>query len=212
MMAFTRFATSLLIAALPAVLAVNVATADEAQPVPPTPAPVVDIISVQPFTLEQSTTHFWRAERPSYRSGYLLVLKVDPAYVIARQIAEPVLYVDDQTAERVNHGEQSGHVVAIVPAVLDDATHIDAIDLSKALIWFGTPDLPERVDTRAILAERRAAKEAGIGALPAARLTAARARGGATLDVTSKRELLRAAGRLVERYAPEDERVAERLR
>ena len=51
--------------------------------VPETPAPVIDVVSVRAFTLDQVTSHFWRADMPSYRTGYLMVLKVETDYVEA---------------------------------------------------------------------------------------------------------------------------------
>lgn len=197
-----------------AAVAVGVASAgaEDAPPVPPTPAPILDVVSIRPFTLDESTVHVWRAERPEYTSGYLLVLKVDPAYVLPRQVAEPVLYVGRQTAERVNHGFESGHVVAIVPAVLDDPKHPQYLDLAKTPIWFGTPELPERVDARAIDRELRSARAADIRPRPQPRLETARERGGVALSARTKDDVIAAAADLVTRYAPDERALIDRLR
>lgn len=184
--------------------------ADDLPPVPATPAPIVDVISIRPFTLDRAATHRWRAELPQYTSGYLLVLRVDPSYVVPRQVAEPVLYVGRQTAERVNRGQESGYVIAIVPAVLDPE-HPDHLDIAKALIWFGTPELPERVDARTIERERRAAEAGGIRAPGPARLADARARGGALLQTSDKLALLRESAALVARHSPQERALVERL-
>lgn len=132
---------------------------------PPLPAvtPVggVSLLYAQPFTLDVPFVHQWRAERPQFSAGFLVVLGVDPDLVHARQSAEPILFVGDQTAERVNVGEESGHVVAIVPASTDRSGAV-ALDLSRAPIFFGAPGLPEQVDAAHAAAELAAARTRGI--------------------------------------------------
>ncbi len=216
MRALQRFGAGILTACI--ALATGVVGADDLPPVPPTPAPILEVVSLRPFTLDRAATHGWRAERPSYTSGYLLVLRVDPSYVVPRQVAEPVLYVGRQTAERVNRGDESGHVVAIVPAVPDrdhpdpdHVDHVDHVDFAKAAIWFGTPELPERVDARTIGRERRAAEAAGIRATAPAQIADARARGGALLAATDKLALLREAAALILEHSPQERALVERL-
>jgi hypothetical protein len=176
---------------------------------PPTPAPVLDIVSIQPFELQTPAAHLWRAEKPTVRSGYLLVLKVDPGLVYPRQVAEPVLYVGRQTAERVNVGHESGHVVAIVPAVIDPK-HPDHLDLAREIVWFGTPELPERVDARRIAAEHAAAVAAGIRPFAPEKLAAARQRGGALNRQATKVTLVHdALRRLVRTYSPQERELVD---
>jgi hypothetical protein len=177
--------------------------------IPPTPAPVIDVVSIQPFSLETPTKHLWRAEKPSVRTGYLVVLKVDPGLVFPRQIAEPVLYVGHQTAERVNVGYRSGHVVAIVPGETDPK-HPNYLDLERELFWFGTPELPERVNARRILAERKAALEAGLKPFDKKVIAAARKRGGALNRQETKTSLTHdALRRLVLTYSPQERPLVE---
>ncbi len=176
-------------------------------PIPPTPAPVTDIVSIQPFELDSSFVHFWRDEKPSYHSGYVLVLKVNPDLVFSRQIAEPVLYVGNQTAERVNIGHESGYLVAIVPGVIDDPKHEDYIDLSKSMMWFGTPMLPEQVDAATIAEEKALARAAGLTPFSAQKLSAARTKGGPKMDLRSKGELHRETIMLVKQYAPQEKEL-----
>src|SRR5262245_44746453 len=135
----------------------------EPAPLPVTPAGGVDLLYARPFTLEVPFTHTWRAEQPSFAAGVVLVLSVDPDLVHPRQSAEPILYVGDQTAERVNLGNESGHVVAIVPAPLD-ASGAVGLDLSRAPIYFGAPGLPEQVTAAKASAELAAAVQRGIAA------------------------------------------------
>ncbi|MHC4427852.1 MAG: hypothetical protein ACYS0D_04515 [Planctomycetota bacterium] len=184
--------------------------AADAPPVPETPSAVRDIIYARPFTLDKSEGHGWRMEKPMVSSGYVLVLEVDPDLVYPRQQAEPVLYVGRQTAERINHGHESGRVVAIVPGQIDPQRE-DYLDLSKVRIWFGTPELPERVDAAMIERERRLAVRAGIRPLPAAKVSVALEEGGPTRAFTDKRELMRALAPLVREYSPQEPEVADGL-
>ncbi|MHC5115420.1 MAG: hypothetical protein ACYTGP_13455 [Planctomycetota bacterium] len=202
-----RYGFGMLLAALLAFA--STAGAQSPPPIPATPAPVLDLVSVQPYALQKSAVHLWRAEKPSYRTGYILVLKVDPALVFPRQIAQPVLYVGKQTAERVNMGHESGHVIAFVPGVTDDRNHPDYIDLSKALMWFGTPELPERVTANTIAKEHAAAVQAGIRPFPAAKIEAARRKGGAVNQEPTKRTLVHDAMRLVLKYSPQERQLAD---
>ena len=130
---------------------------------PTTPAPdsfkpqsVIDIVRIQPFRLEQSFKYDWRRDHPDVRSGLLVVFKVDPELVTPRNALEPVLYAGNQTVQRLNHGHESGFVIGIIP---------EQIDLSQEPVWFGTPALPERIDTEMIGKERAKAKRFGISAL-----------------------------------------------
>lgn len=135
------------------------------------PAGGVTLIAARPFTLEVPYVHDWRAERPLVSSGVVLVLGVDPDLVHPRQGFEPVLYVGDQTAERLNAGHESGHLIAIVPAPVDAQGRV-ALDLAQAPIFFGTPALPEQVDAATVAQELAAARARGVAA-PAAQAVAA---------------------------------------
>ena len=145
------------------VFALRQVLADDGPPPLPAVTPVggVTLIAARPFTLEVPYVHDWRAERPQVQAGVLLVLGVDPDLVHPRQGLEPVLYVGDQTAERINAGHESGHLIAIVPAPLDGSGQV-ALDLSKAPIYFGAPALPEQVDAATVAKELAAARARGI--------------------------------------------------
>lgn len=181
-----------------AVLA-GAAAAPAAPPkIPATPASAADVVYAAPFRLREGYRHHWRREGPMVTSGTLLVLHVQPELVYPRQVAEPVLYVGDQTAERVNVGYPSGYVVAIVPGNLD---------LTRSLLWFGTPALPEQVDGKTIDAERARAIAAGIRPPPANRVRLARRD---ALALADKDDLLREVLLLIERYAPDPRSPASR--
>ena len=172
--------------------------------IPATPAAVDGIVYARKFSLEKGYQFNWCKETPIVRSGYLLVLKVNPDLVYPRQRAEPVLYVGSQTAQRINHGYESGHVIAIVPG---------NPDLEKALIWFGTPDLPERVDDAKIKAEHALAEKAGIKPLSAEKIREALAKGGKRLEVADLAALLRdQVADLVLEYSPQEKQLADAFR
>ncbi|MGD8451964.1 MAG: hypothetical protein PVJ57_09120 [Phycisphaerae bacterium] len=191
----------LTLAGLLATMSVLIASAG-APPVPATPASVDDILYVQPFTLEKAYASTWRAEQPKVDSGLLLVLKVNPDLVYPRQTAEPVLYVGDQTAERVNVGYVSGHVVAIVPG---------EVDLEKALAWFGDPDLPERVTAEKIRQQTQQAVAASITPVPTENVRKAVTAGGKTLKLADYEALRREAAELIKTYAPDETERADNI-
>ncbi len=87
-----------LMAAVLVVTSVALATPPET---PKTPAAVADILYARSFTLEQGFKYMWSKERPNVTNGMLLVLKVDKALVVPREIATPVLYVGNQPAQRM---------------------------------------------------------------------------------------------------------------
>jgi len=127
------------------------------------PSGAIEILDARPFAVDEPFVHEWRAEKPLMSAGYLLALQVDPDLARPRQTYEPVLYVGEQTAERCNAPEVGGVLVVVVPAPLDAAGRV-ALDLDTAPIWFGSLELPERVDAARITRELAAARAAGIGA------------------------------------------------
>jgi hypothetical protein len=171
----------------------------EVPAMPATPAAVDQVVSIRPFVVDEGFEFTWRLERPLVNSGVILVLKVDPALVYPRQVAQPVLYVGDTTAQCMNHGNESGYIVAIVPG---------DVDLTTALIWFGTPEMPEQVDADRIETERRLAERAGIKALSARAAETAAENGGGRIRVANMTELLGPIATLIENHSPaEHERV-----
>jgi len=145
------------------VFAVRQALRDETPPPLPAVTPVggVALIAARPFTLDVPYVHAYRAEQPLVSAGVVLVLSVDPDLVHPRQGYEPVLYVGNQTAERLNVGHESGHLVVMVPAPVDARGNV-ALDLTTTPIFFGTPALPEQVDAAIVESELAAARARGI--------------------------------------------------
>jgi hypothetical protein len=172
--------------------------------IPQTPAAVEDLVYARPFTLEKGFKYIWSKERPNVTVGTLLVLRVDKALVVPRAIATPVLYVGDQSAERVNYGNESGHVIALVPG---------HVDLTEVPIWFGTPGFAWRIDTATAKAERALAEQAGIKPFSKEVVEAALAKGGEPIQTTDKRALLRdQVAELILEYSPQEKHLAEDFR
>lgn len=185
-----------------ACLLVLTATALSAAPLPPTPAPVDDVVYARTFKLNQGFQFDWAKEPFTVTEGTLLVLKVKPEYAVPRQSFEPMLYVGDHAAMKLNSGETSGYLVVVVPG---------EVDLSKALIWFGTPNVAERVDNATVRAEQALAEKAGLTPLSAEK--AAKARAGERINSADFSVLLRehVAG-LIEQYSPAEKERAALLR
>lgn len=171
---------------------------------------VRDVLFVRPFTLDEPYVHAWRAERPEVDAGFILVLEVEQPFTIARDSLESVLYVGEQVAERLNWGTGSGRVVALVPAPRG-AEGEPELDLEAALMWYGTPALPERVDSARVDAERDLARAGGVEPLGAASLEAAREAGGELVHLPDRTTLERYAAGLILEYSPSEAARAEGL-
>jgi hypothetical protein len=170
---------------------------------------VWDLLVAIPFRVDEPFTHWWRAERPEVQAGHLLVLAVDPIVVRPRQTAEPILFVGDQTAERVNAGYEDGALIVVVPAQAGD----DGWPLGRLAglpMWFGEPGLPEQVDVAAIREARRLVPDL-IG-FSEARVEQALTVGGNGLRCQDQAQLYLHAADWIERFAPADRHIVERLR
>jgi hypothetical protein len=177
------------------------AIAGELPPVPTTPSAVIDLVLARPFTLAKGYTYDWSKDRPIVRSGTLVVLRVDPNLVLPRNSAEPVLYAGNRTVQRLNHGHESGHVIAIIPG---------EVDLTQAPIWFGRPELPERVTAETIRSERALADAAKIQPFAAEKVQSVTQERLQASDLSS---LLRDhVANLVLEYSPQEKNLAETWR
>jgi hypothetical protein len=167
------------------------------QPLPATPLSVQRILVAQAFTLQTPYTDDWNDQRPQVYSGTLVVLAVNGAYLVPRNATVgPVLYAGDTPVKRLNHGDQSGRVIALVP---------NTVNLATAPLWFATPNQTGLPD--ATRAERLKAEQAGMAPLPAAQLRAARRPAATARDLAT---LLRTVGAdLVLEYSPQEKGLAE---
>jgi hypothetical protein len=176
---------------------------------PTAKGPVRGLWSAVPFTLEQPFVHWWRREQPPYTSGWLLVLEVDPELVRPLQTPEPVLFAGAETVERVNHGADTGRVVAVLPSMHPGAD-LDA-ELARAPFFFAAPDLPERIDAARAASELAHALAQGARPFSAAEIAAARARGGSPLALGRREDLDALIGALVLEHSPDEHDLARGL-
>jgi hypothetical protein len=172
-----------------------------------TPTPL-KLLHVSTFQLELPTTHHWRAERPSYTRGSVLVLACDPEQVEPRQTAEPVLYVGSQTAERVNAGTTYGNLVVVVPETEGSGGPFDP---ATTPIWFGSAELPERVDAARIAEERGETSTSRGAPGPAGDGRESGARVGLPMHLIDRVDLDRELANLVATYSPDEVDLVRQL-
>jgi len=185
-------------ALVPAVVIVEVAnaqtaTSSAAVPIEPTGRPdsVRDLVYARPFVLEQPYTYDWTREREEVASGCILVVVVDPNFARPRQVDVPVLYVGSTPAQLTNVGYDSGHLIVIAPG---------EIDLTDVPIFFGSTELPERVDRARGLLEMEAALDAGARAFAPQCVAEAFEAGG---------DMLLTIADLIEIYTPDETEAVE---
>ena len=161
----------------------------------------VEVVEAHPFRLLTPATHLYRAEQPTFDSGLLLVLGVaDTSLLTPRQTLDPVLYVGDETAERINTGHESGNLVVVVPnATLES--------LAESPVYFGTPEMPERVTKTAAQAELSAALAKGIRPSP----NVAKA-GREEIVLDDHQHLYVHSSVLIEAYSPSEQDLVRSMR
>lgn len=167
-------------------------------PVPATPAAPISVVAVQPFSIAQPYRHRFRKDGAEFASGHLLLIRAEAGFVQPRQVAEPVLCVGSQTAERLWGDPAKGLIVAIIPAWTEraaDGTERPG-DPMVDLVWFASPQLPERVDAAWIAAERAQA-EAALAAGGMRKATVREAVRHAQLEVGSQDGLIDRASALL---------------
>jgi hypothetical protein len=186
--------------------------AEPPEQAPPTSAQSVrGLLFAEPFRLAEPYAHSWRAERPAVNAGWLLVLEVDPDVVVPRQLAEPVLVVGGQTAERVNQGDVSGRLVVIVPAAFDARRGLPDLDPSSAKAWFAEPALPEQTDAAALAGAAKAADAAGVTALAEGPRTRPGAVSDRLVELPGRTALERRAAELIAVWSPAELELAQTL-
>jgi hypothetical protein len=164
---------------------------------------VKGLLYARPFTLETPYRYEWTAEKPGIDSGLILVLDVDKEFAKPRQVGVPVLYVGDTPAELANVGYESGHMIVIVPG---------AVDLLTAPVFFGSEQLPERVDREHGSLELQEARALGIVPFPRSMVESALALGGDSLAAAGAEELFVAVADLIDTYSPDEGERADLYR
>jgi hypothetical protein len=168
------------------------------QPVPV--EAVRGLLYARPFTLQEPYVYTWLHDQPAITSGLLLVLAVDPEVAKPRQVDVPVLFAGDTPIHLTNNGYPSGRMIVIVPAW---------VDLGRAPVYFGSTELPERIDRARGVLEEAAASVRGAGPFSAEARAAAFAAGGEPLAVRGSHELFLAVADLIDRFAPQESELAE---
>jgi hypothetical protein len=118
------------------------------------------VLEARPFSLrEGSLTYDWMAGAPAIEAGRLVVVEVDPTYLVPRQVKAPVLYAGPVPVDVLQRDREAGCVVGVIPSGIDPA---------HEPFYFGSWELPERVDARRGAAERDAALAIGLRPRPPA--------------------------------------------
>ena len=196
---WTALAAALLV--VPAGVSGQAASRDRAVSIPSKPAPVKNILHAQRFTLERPYRNEWSKDKAMVSTGSLVVLEVDPALVVPRDTLEPVLYAGNVAVQRLNHGDRSGRVIGIVPG---------SVDLAGTPIWFGSPELPERVTESMVRSERARAEKAGVRPFPSAAIRSVERQAVTAVDLAT---LLRdVASQLVYEFSPQEKALADSWR
>lgn len=154
---------------------------------------VQGVLWAQPVHFATPHPYPWQKGHAPLTAGTVLVLQVDPDRVVPRQVNVPVLYVGPSPAELINTGWPSGRLLVLVPG---------EINVAAVPAWFGSTELPERVDALRGQAELDAALSAGFQPM-APQVWAP------PLTVPDSGAFYRAMADLVETWAPQE---AERAR
>lgn len=92
----------------------------------------------QPFELTEAAEAWtMHPEREPVSRGWLVQLRVDPEALIPTQVAMPVLFAGDVVPSPTNYDYVEGCGLYIVPG---------ALDLATTPLFFGSTELPERLD------------------------------------------------------------------
>jgi len=114
-----------------------------------------------------------QAGAPLLREGWLVQLAVDPRFDVVSQLPTPVLYAGAAPARPFDLGRGDGCVVALVH---------DGAPLDELRFFYGSTELPARVDAARGRAEEAAAVDKGVTPRPAAEVQQAITSGGGPLS------------------------------
>jgi hypothetical protein len=173
------------------------------EPAPTSISGVRGVLWASSFEVDRAFPYDFAAEHPQINGGTLLVLDADPALLLPRQVQVPVLFAGSVPADLTNTGYPSGHVVVFVPS---------SVDVRNVPFYFGSTELPERIDARRGLAEQASALSAGAHPFSATAWDAAFAAGNGDLHFATMNELYRKAADLIDLWAPSEAEQASRYR
>jgi hypothetical protein len=148
-------------------------------------SPEMTLEWARPFTLAVPERHTMSADKPVFQEGWLVQLRVaDPTLLVPRQAGQPVPYAGKVPLFPFNADPVGGCLVAYVPG---------PVDLAKVPLYFGSSELPERVDSTRGILEQTQAEHRGVLPPSPAELAAATSAGGASLQLDDLRDLHRVA-------------------
>jgi len=174
------------------------------QPIPENEVPVVPtdngeavqgLISARHFTLDSPFIYNWNMDRPQVSEGTIIVLEVDPEYVVPRNVNVPVIYVGDTPAMVTNQGYESGRLIVVAPG---------RVDLTKTPVYFGSFQLPEAVNAARGQEELDAALEMGIRPFDAKTVADAFVVGGEQLGTSDLDFLMLEVSNLILDFCPDE--------
>jgi hypothetical protein len=146
-------------------------------------------LSITRFSVAEPHAYRFMKDHRALTDGTLLVLEVAPECAQPRQAAMPVLYAGDVAAEIAHEDATTGRLVVIVPG---------HVDLTATPLFYGAPELPERVDVDLAASELARAVKDGIEPFPAAAVEAALKKGGSDLSLAGSAELYESAAVLLQ--------------
>lgn len=166
------------------------------------PKAPIELVYARPYQVEKEMGFSIGGKIEKVKKGYVLVLKADLKLCEPKNVPDFTLFVDGVLAQRVNSGYVDGHLVVLIPEV----------DLTKALVWFGSRLVADRVTPAIVAHERAAALARGIKPFAPEKVAAALALGGDTLRAKDMNELWFLQKALILKYAPAEREMAESLR
>jgi hypothetical protein len=122
------------------------------QPVEPI-EPLERVVWAAPFRLTEVVPWSAHAELRQVQEGWIVEVRSPKESLRQRQVASPVLYVEDLPVQRFGPPGDVGCAIVVVPG---------PIDLQSARWYFGSDQLPERVTRAHGALELEAAAAAGI--------------------------------------------------
>lgn len=94
-----------------------------------------EVVKATHFELENPRLHKWEKGAPQYKSGTIIIAKVDPKVFQQTQTFMPSVLMGDRILERLDSGDQPNHLAFIAPKQLS---------LGRSLVYVTKLDrLPE---------------------------------------------------------------------
>jgi hypothetical protein len=122
-----------------------------------------DVLAVQHVVLDAPERAGMLPERPEWREGWFVTVRVSPERASLGQGLAPLLWIGDQPVSRFNADPVGGCLVVLVEG---------PVDLATAPVFFGPAELAERVQPAQAAERVAAAVAAGATPFAKARLAA----------------------------------------